>query len=74
MPEASVDEDARTVFAHYDIRPSGQTWMVQPVAETTAEQELPDRNLRLGVFSPYRSHAAVALFLSHLVHNSGLVR
>ena len=73
MPEASVDEDARAVFAHYDIRMTGQTRMVQPIAEATAEQEFPDRDLRFGVFSPYRCHAAVALFFSQLVHNRGLV-
>ena len=72
MPEASVDEDARAVFAHYDIRMTGQTRMVQPIAEATAEQEFSDRDFRFGVFSPYRCHAAVALFLSQLVHNRGL--
>ena len=72
MPEASVDEDACAVFAHYDIRMTGQARMVQPIAEATAEQEFSDRDFRFGVFSPYRCHAAVALFLSQLVHNKGL--
>ena len=73
MPEAAVHKDARPVLPQHDVWLARQTWMVQPIAEATAEQEFSDRDFRFGVFSPYRCHAAVALFLSQLVHNRGLV-
>lgn len=53
MPEASVHEDARPVFAKHDVRMTGETWMVQPIAKPSAEQEFPYHDFRFGVLSPY---------------------
>ena len=68
VPEATVDEDDSPVFAQDNVRMTRQTWVVQPIAEPSAEQELPYQYLRLGVLPSYRSHATVALFPGQFVH------
>ena len=47
---------------------TGQTWVIEPVAKATAEQELPDQQLWFGVLAPYRRHATVPLFFGKFVH------
>ena len=68
MPETPVDKDDRAIPPQNNVGPSGQPWMIQPIAEPPAEQELPHQYLRLGVLASYGSHAAVALLLGHFVH------
>ena len=51
MPEASVDEDARSVHSHHDVWFPRQSWMIQPVAESTTPQILAYKHLRLRVLS-----------------------
>ena len=41
MPETAVHKDHRTVFTQHQIRMTGQTWMVEPIAEASAEKEFP---------------------------------
>ena len=53
MPETPVDKDDRAIPPQNNVGPSGQPWMIQPIAEPSAEQELPHRNLRLGALSSY---------------------
>ena len=53
VPEATVDEDDSPVFAQDNVRMTRQTWVVQPIAEPSAEQESPHQQLRLGVLPPY---------------------
>ena len=53
MPEATVHEDARPVFAKHDVRMTRETWMVQPIAKPTAEQEFPYHDFWFGVLTTY---------------------
>ena len=62
VPEASVYEDDGPVLAEDEVGMPGQTRMIEPVAKTTAEQELPDQQLWFGVLAPYCRHATVPLF------------
>ena len=69
MPEATVDEDDSAVFAQHDVGTTGQTRVVQPIAEPSAEQEPPHQLLRFGVLPSYRCHTAMALLLGQFVHD-----
>lgn len=53
MPEAAVHEDARPVFAKHDVRMTRETWMVQPIAKPSAEQEFPYHDFWFGVLTTY---------------------
>ena len=41
MPKTAVHKDDRAVFTQHQIWVTGQTWMVEPIAETSAEKEFP---------------------------------
>ena len=41
MPEASVDEDARSVFPHDEVGMSGKPTMKEAVSESLSEEEFP---------------------------------
>ena len=68
MPEATIHEDDSAILAHHNIGVSGKPRVVKPIAETAGKQELAHQQLRLGILAPNRRHAAMALFLSHLIH------
>lgn len=70
MPETSVHKNNSPVFSQYNIGMTGQTGMVEPIAEATAEKEFPHQQFRLRIFSAYCSHIAMALFFGQLIHNS----
>ncbi len=53
MPETAIHEDACPVFAKHYVRMTWETWMVQPIAKPSAEQEFPHHDFRFGVLSPY---------------------
>ena len=53
MTETAVHKDDRAVFTQYLIRMTGQTWMVEPIAEASAEKEFPHQYFRLGILSTY---------------------
>ncbi len=72
MPEASVDKNHSTVLSQHQIRMSRQPGMIEPVSEPTSEQKLPHQQLRLGVLTSNRRHAAMPLFLRQRVHNQDL--
>ena len=68
MPEATVDKDDSAVFAQYDVGMAGESGMVEAIAETTGKEMLAYKYLGASSLALYRSHAAVALLLCHLVH------
>lgn len=72
MPEAAVDEDDSPVFAQDNVRMPRQTWVVQPVAEPSAEQELSHQFLWRGISPSYRSHTTMALLFGQFVHRGQL--
>ena len=62
MPKTAVHKDDRAVFTQHQIWVTGQTWMVEPIAEAPTKKEFPHQYFRLGVPSTYCSHVAMALF------------
>ena len=54
MPETAVHKNDRAVFTQHQIRMTGQTWMVEPIAEATTKQELSHYHFGFSVFSFYR--------------------
>lgn len=67
MPEATIHEDARMVFAQYDVWVSRQAWMVEPVSESVRPQVFPDKDFRLGVLAFNCRHVVVALLYGQAV-------
>lgn len=47
-----------------------KTWMIQPIAEAPAEQELTDHQLGFCVLAFYSGHIAMALFFCQFIHLS----
>ena len=70
MPETPIDKDDRTILAQHYIRMARQTWVIEPIAEPSAEEELPHHYLRLGIPPAYRSHTTMALLLGQFVCHS----
>ena len=68
MPEATVDEDDCAVFAQHDVGMAGESGMVEAIAEAAGKEILAHQNLRARSLALDWSHAAMALFLGHLVH------
>ena len=68
MPEAAVDEDDCAVFAQHDVGMAGESGMVEAIAEAAGKEILAHQNLRARSLALDCSHAAMALFLGHLVH------
>ena len=62
VPEASVYEYARAVFAQHQVRMAGQARTVQPVPEAAGEQIPAHNQLGPRVFRPYRGHDLAAFF------------
>ena len=62
MTETTVHKDDRAVFTQYLIRMTGQTWMVEPIAEASADKEFPHQQFRFGILPTYCSHIAMTLF------------
>jgi len=74
VPETTVDEDSRSVFAHDDIRLARHTLDVQPVSISMCPQPFPHRYFRLGRFAAYIRHAAMALCrCQDIGHNTNLI-
>lgn len=61
MPEASVDEDARTILLQYQIRMPWQPRRIQPIPEAPAPQSLAHNHLRLRILRSDRRHIIVPL-------------
>ena len=70
MPKATIDEDHRSIFAKHQIRMARKARMVQPIAEASAEQELPHQHFRFRVLALYSGHAAMTLLFSQFIHTS----
>ena len=68
MPKAAVDEDDCAVFAQHDVGMAGESGMVEAKAEAAGKEILAHQNLRARSLALDCSHAAMALFLGHLVH------
>ena len=68
MPEAAVDEDDCAVFAQHNVGMAGESGMVEAIAEAAGKEILAHQNLRARSLALDCSHAAMALFLGHLVH------
>lgn len=64
MPEATIDKDASAVFPQYEVRVTGEPWVVQAIAEPTVPEEMPHEQFRLGVLRPDGRHISMYLFLS----------
>ena len=47
---------------------SWQAWVLQPIPEPTAEQELSHQQFWLCVLALYRGHTMMALFFGQFVH------
>ena len=67
MPEASIHEDARMVFAQYDVWVSRQPRVIHPVPEPSAPQVFPHHHLRLRILAPNGRHILVALLYGQMV-------
>src|SRR5690554_2818378 len=61
MPEASVDEDGRTVLWQNDVRPSWKTGSTKPVAKAKCVQSVPDFEFNPCVLPPDPRHQRGAL-------------
>lgn len=68
MPEASVDEDAGSVFPQHQVGMAGQPPIVQPVAEPALPQPAPDDHLRLRVLRLDRRHVIMTLLRGKTIH------
>ena len=68
MPEATVDEDDSAVFAQYNVGMTGESGMVEAIAEAAGKEILAHQYLRARSLALYCRHAAMALLLGHLVH------
>ena len=68
MPEAPIDENARAVFSHHDIRMPWQSFMVEPIPESFSEEIFPDDEFRLCVFGVDGCHIVVAALLFERCH------
>lgn len=68
VPEASVHHDDGPVFPQHQVGVSGQSRVVQPVTEATAEEEFPHQQFGLCVLAADGGHALVALLLRQFVH------
>lgn len=67
MPEASIHEDARMVFAQHNIRVPRQPRVIHPVPEPPAPQEFPHHHLRLRIPAPDGRHILVSLLYGQMV-------
>ena len=75
MPEASIHQNAGTILSEHNIRFSRQSWMIEPIPESSSPQELPDKNLRFGILASDCRHIIVALFYGHTIwHTLYLLR
>lgn len=59
--ETAVDENSRSVSAHYNVRLARHALHVQPVPVSVRPKPFPDRYLRLRRLAAYMRHTAVAL-------------
>ena len=62
MPEAAVHEYHRPVFSQHEVGMPWQSRMVEPIAEPTSEQVLPNHHLGLRVLALDGGHILVVLF------------
>ena len=68
MPEASIHEDARPVFSQHQVWMPRQSFMVQPISETSLPQATSHNHLRLRVFRMDSRHVLVPLFCREFIH------
>ena len=68
MPEASIYKDARPIFPQHQVRMPGQSFVVQPIAESSFPKTTPHNHLRLRVLRPNSRHVPMALLCGELVH------
>lgn len=67
VPEASVDEDCRAVFAEYYIGSTGKFLYIEAVPESVGKEEAAHKKLRFGVLAADALHAFVALLRIQLI-------
>lgn len=67
MPEASVDENDCTVFFEDNVGRTGQFLYIEPVSESSGEQESPYKEFGLCILAPYTLHAFPSLLWIHSV-------
>lgn len=67
MPEATIHEDARMVFAQYDVWVSRQPRVIHPVPEPPAPQVFPHHHLRLRILALNGRHILVPLLYGQMV-------
>ena len=68
VPKAAVDEDDCAVFAQHDVGMTGESGMVEAIAEAAGKEILAHQYLRARSLALYCRHAAMALLLGHFVH------
>ena len=73
VPKAAVDKDDCAVFAQHDVGMTGESGMVEAIAEAAGKEILAHQYLRARSLALYCRHAAMALFLGHLVHISEIL-
>ena len=61
MPEAAVNEDYSPVFGKDDVWRTGETFVINPIAESQAPESVSHAQLRLGGSGADGRHVAVAL-------------
>src|SRR5690606_39047805 len=61
VPELAIHEDNQPVFADNDIRPAGQVFGVDAVADALCPKRLAQQQLGLGIFGPDAAHVIRAL-------------
>ena len=59
--ETTVDEDSRSVLAHYDVRLARYAFDIQAISVSVCPQPSPHRYFRLGCLAAYMRHAAMTL-------------
>lgn len=72
MPEAAVDEDASAVLPQYEVRMTGEPWVVQAIAEPTAPEIMSHQQLWFSVLRPDGRHVLVAIIMAQDIHISSL--
>jgi hypothetical protein len=68
MPETTVNEDDRFPFGEYEVRLSGQPFVVQAEPQAQPMEDPPDDVFRASVLSPDLPHDFGAALLGEHVH------
>ena len=68
MPEAPIHKDARPVFPQHQVRMPRQSFMVQPISESSLPQATSHNHLRLRVLRLDSRHVGMSLLCGESVH------